>query len=47
MKDLGLLACEWRYSPAAGGAGFARKSFGHVACPLSTVARIEGKEPQK
>jgi hypothetical protein len=33
MKDLGLLACEWRYSPAAGSAGFARKSFGHVACP--------------
>ena len=33
MKYLSLLAREWRYSPATGSAGFASKSFGHVACP--------------
>src|SRR6516225_9078939 len=30
MKDLSLLACEWRYSPATGSTGFASKSFSHV-----------------
>src|SRR6476620_8084147 len=33
VKELGLLAREWRYSPATGSTGFASKSFGHVACP--------------
>ena len=33
MKELSLLAREWRYSPATGSAGFASKSFGHVTCP--------------
>src|SRR6202022_3845882 len=33
MKELSLLAREWRYSPATGSTGFASKSFGHVACP--------------
>src|SRR5262249_32807736 len=33
MKELGLLASEWRYSPATGSTGFASKSLGHVACP--------------
>jgi hypothetical protein len=31
MKELSLLAREWRYSPATGSTGFAGKSFGHVA----------------
>ena len=33
VKELSLLAREWRYSPATGSTGFASKSFGHVACP--------------
>src|SRR5260370_18054272 len=33
VKELSLLAREWRYSPAKGSTGFASKSFGHVACP--------------
>ena len=33
VKELSLLVREWRYSPATGSAGFASKSFGHVACP--------------
>src|SRR6266446_9497504 len=33
MKELSLLAREWRYSPATGSTGFASKSLGHVACP--------------
>src|SRR5215467_9840571 len=33
MKELGLLAREWRYSPATGSTGSASKSLGHVACP--------------
>src|SRR5258708_6154527 len=33
VKELGLLAREWRYSPATGSTGFAGKSFGHVVCP--------------
>src|SRR6202162_5318319 len=33
MKELSLLVREWRYSPATGSAGFAGKSFAHVACP--------------
>src|SRR5262245_46827429 len=33
VKELCLLAREWRYSPATGSARFARKSFGHVAWP--------------
>src|ERR1700730_1784221 len=33
MKELSLLAREWRYSPATGSTGLASKSFGHVACP--------------
>src|SRR5260370_1220298 len=33
MKELSLLAREWRYSPATGRTGFASKSLGHVACP--------------
>ncbi len=32
VKELSLLAHEWRYSPATGSTGFASKSFGHVAC---------------
>src|SRR5271154_6313039 len=32
MKELSLLAREWRNSPATGSTGFAGKSFGHVAC---------------
>jgi hypothetical protein len=32
MKELSLLAREWRNSPATGCTGFAGKSFGHVAC---------------
>src|ERR1700716_3642513 len=31
VKELSLLAREWRYSPATGSTGFASKSFGHVA----------------
>src|ERR1700720_1116044 len=34
MKELGLLAREWRNSPATRSTGFASKSFGHVACSL-------------
>ncbi len=33
MKELSLLAREWRYSPATGSAGFATKGLDHVACP--------------
>src|SRR3984893_9246699 len=33
VKELSLLAREWRYSPATGSTGLASKSFGHVACP--------------
>ena len=33
VKELSLLAREWRYSPATESTGFASKSFGHVACP--------------
>src|SRR3981189_1617390 len=33
MKELSLLAREWRYSPATGSTGFASKTFGHLACP--------------
>src|SRR6202158_1796774 len=33
VKELSLLALEWRYSPATGSTGFASKSFGHFACP--------------
>src|SRR5258705_13545320 len=33
VKELGLLAREWRDSPATGSTGFASKSFGHVVCP--------------
>src|ERR1700693_3113919 len=32
VKELSLLAREWRYSAATGSTGFASKSFGHVAC---------------
>jgi hypothetical protein len=31
VKELGLLACEWRYSSATGSTGFGSKNFGHVA----------------
>jgi hypothetical protein len=31
MKELSLLAREWRYSSTTGSTGFAGKSFGHVA----------------
>src|SRR5580658_8654691 len=31
MKELSLLAREWRYSPATGSTSFASKYFGHVA----------------
>src|SRR5882724_11323557 len=33
VKELSLLAREWRCSSATGSTGFASKSFGHVACP--------------
>ena len=33
VKELSLLAREWRNCPATGSTGFASKSFGHVACP--------------
>jgi hypothetical protein len=33
MKELGLLAREWRNSPATGSTGFASKSFGQIAYP--------------
>jgi hypothetical protein len=33
MKDLGLLAREWRYSTVAGSADFASESFGHGTTP--------------
>jgi hypothetical protein len=33
VKELSLLAREWRYSPATGSTGLAGKSLGHVACP--------------
>src|SRR5262249_58097128 len=33
VKELSLLAREWRYSPVTGSAGFVSKSFGHIACP--------------
>jgi len=32
VQALSLLAREWRYSSATRSAGFASKSFGHVAC---------------
>src|SRR6266851_1449484 len=32
MKELSLLAREWRNSPATGSTGFANKRFGHGAC---------------
>ena len=32
MKELSLLAREWRNSPTTGSTGFASKSFGHVVC---------------
>jgi hypothetical protein len=32
VKELSLLAREWRNSSATGSTGFASKSFGHVAC---------------
>jgi hypothetical protein len=48
MKELSLLAREWRYSPATWGTGFASKSLGHVACALvSTVARTKAGKPRK
>jgi hypothetical protein len=31
VKELSLLAREWRNSPATGNTSFAGKSFGHVA----------------
>jgi hypothetical protein len=31
VKELSLLAREWRYSPATGSTGFGSKNFGHVA----------------
>src|SRR5258706_6146011 len=41
VKELGLLAREWRYSPATGSTGFASKSFRSCCLPLvSTFARI-------
>src|SRR5258707_2155286 len=45
VKELGLLAREWRYSPATGSTGFASKSFGHVVCPSSRIrlANCEGE----
>jgi hypothetical protein len=33
VKELSLLAREWRYSTAAGSAGFASESFGHDDSP--------------
>ena len=33
VKELSLLAREWRYPPVTGSAGFASEGFGHVACP--------------
>jgi hypothetical protein len=38
VKELSLLAREWRYSPATGSTGFAGKSFGHVAS-----SRVNGR----
>src|SRR6267143_2612991 len=47
VKELSLLAREWRYSPATGSTGFASKSFGHVACPScqpSPALRLANRE---
>ena len=47
VKELGLLAREWRNSSATGSTGFANKSFGHVAClscqplPVLTLANCK------
>ena len=48
MKELSLLAREWRYSPATGSTGFASKSLGHVACPsCQTFARTKAGKLRK
>src|SRR6478735_9611977 len=47
VKELSLLAREWGYFPATGSAGFASKSFGHIACPscqLSPAPRLANCE---
>src|SRR5450631_2735990 len=46
MKELSLLAGEWRYSPATGSTVFASKSFGHVPL-VSTVARTKAGKLRK
>jgi hypothetical protein len=46
VKELSLLAREWRYSPATGSTGFASKSFGHVAL-VSTIARTKAGKLRK
>ena len=45
VKKLSLLARERRYSPATGSAGFASKSFGHVACPPCQPAPVGSVGP--
>ena len=41
VKELSLLAREWRYFPTTGSTAFAGKTFGHVACsschPMPTL----------
>src|SRR6476660_4095371 len=47
VKELSLLAREWRYSPATGSTGFAGKSFGHVACPSCQPSPAQGSQTAK
>jgi hypothetical protein len=48
VKELSLLAREWRYSPAIGSTGFASTSFGSCCLPLvSTVARTKAGKLRK
>src|SRR5215472_15001059 len=47
MKELRLLAREWRYSPATGSTGLANKSFGHVACPSCQPSPRLGVGPDR
>ena len=47
VKELSLLAREWRNCPATGSTGFASKSFGHVACPSQVAAAGHTKVPMR
>jgi hypothetical protein len=32
VKELSLITCEWRYSPATRSTGFVGENFGHITC---------------